>query len=119
MGKILVLGASPNPLRYSYKAVQTLQRNNYHVIAVGFRNGDINSLQIITGKPHIEDVDTILLYMGPPRQKEFYDYILGIKPKRIIFNPGTENKELAALAGENNIKTVENCAIMMIDAGCF
>jgi predicted CoA-binding protein len=119
MGRILVLGASPNPSRFSNKAVSSLIYHNYDVVAVGFRKGIIDGLKILTGMPHIGNVHTILLYMGPFRQKEFYNYILDLKPARIIFNPGTENSELAQIAENKNITVINNCALVMIDSGTF
>jgi predicted CoA-binding protein len=119
MGRILVLGASPNPSRFSFKAVLSLMHHNYDVVAVGFRKGIINQLNILTGTPPIANVHTILLYLGPLRQKDYYNYILGLKPKRIIFNPGTENIELAQLAFDNKIEVVNNCALVMIDSETF
>ena len=104
MHKIVVLGASPNPERVSYKAVKSLIRRNYPVVPIGIRPGIIQSLPIVTGKPVIDEIHTLLLYIGPARQKEYYDYIISLKPKRIIFNPGTENSELINLCKENKIE---------------
>ena len=119
MGKTIVIGASPKPERYSYKAVTLLSRYKYPVIALGIRAGNINEVEIIKGKPHFEDIDTITLYIGPERQTNYYDYILSIKPKRLIFNPGTENPELFTLARNNNIEVVENCTLVMLNSGMF
>ena len=99
MEKYIVLGASPNPIRHSYKAVKSLIRRNKEVIPVGFRKGKISGLDIITGKPEIEGVTTVLLYLGKKRQQEFIDYILNkIQPRKIVFNPGTENPEFEEMA---------------------
>ena len=92
--KTVVLGASTNPSRYSNIAVRKLQRYGHSVIPVGVKAGLINGIEIQKGSPDIESVDTITLYLNPTRQKPHYDYILGLNPKRIIFNPGTENPEL-------------------------
>jgi predicted CoA-binding protein len=119
MDKILVLGASPNPTRFSYKATICLMYRNYDVVAVGFRTGFINGLKILTGKPHIESIHSILLYLGPLRQKEYYNYILSLKPKRIIFNPGTENMELVKLAEDKNIEVKISCALVMMENEIF
>jgi predicted CoA-binding protein len=119
MNRILVLGASPNPERFSFRAVLSLMQYNYEVVPVGFRNGTINGLQILTNKPQIENVHTILLYMGPQRQKEYYSYIINLQPARIIFNPGTENRELAILCEESGITIVNNCALVMLNSDTF
>ena len=95
----LVPGASPNPNRFAYKAVRTLQRRNIPVIAIGRKDEDIGNLKIRTGMPDdIGMIHTITIYLNPQNQKEFYDYMLSLHPKRIIFNPGTKNPELAEIA---------------------
>jgi uncharacterized protein len=119
MNKILVLGASSNPTRYSYKAVKLLIGLNYCVTAIGFRTGFIDNCPIQVGQPVIYDVHTILLYLGNERQKAYYQYILSLNPKRIIFNPGTENSELAELAKEKGIQVIFDCFFVMTDDGRF
>lgn len=115
----LVLGASTNPQRFSHKAVKSLVRHQYPVVAVGPRAGMIGEIEILPGKPSLSHIDTISLYIGPARQKEFYRYILDLKPRRIIFNPGTENKELYRLAEKNGIGVVEGCALVMLNSGTY
>ena len=117
--KTLVIGASPKPERFAYKAVTLLNKNNIPVIALGIRNGTISDIEIIKEKLPFEDIHTVSLYVGAKRQNEYYNYILRLKPKRIIFNPGTENYELAQLAKENNIETIEDCTLVMLNTGNF
>jgi predicted CoA-binding protein len=119
MSKIVVLGASPNPERYSYKAVKALRKRNYDTVALGFQKGKIVDIVIQTDQPVLDDVDSVLLYMNAERQKPLYEYILSMKPRRIIFNPGTENKELADLAERNGIGVVHQCALIMLTNGIF
>jgi predicted CoA-binding protein len=119
MKNMVVLGASPNPERFSYKAVRSLLKRNYSVFPVGIRSGMIENLAIITGKPVIENVHTLLLYIGPERQQEYCEYILQLNPKRIIFNPGTENNELITLCKKNQIEVIFDCALVMLSAGKF
>src|SRR3954470_2398200 len=107
--KTLVLGASTNPSRYSYLAMDRLSAHNHPVVAIGLREGKVGNINIVKGQPEIEDIDTVTLYLNPMNQKPFYDYILSLKPKRIIFNPGTENDELERLAREKGIKPMEAC----------
>jgi uncharacterized protein len=117
--KTLVLGASENKERYSNMAVRKLIAYNHPVIAVGNKVGLIGDVQI--GKellPH-KDVDTITIYLGEKNQTIFYDYILLLKPKRIIFNPGAENFELKILAMENGIETLEACTLVMLSTGQY
>jgi len=117
--KTLVLGASPNSARYSFLAVNSLRRHGHEVVAVGNRTGEIADISIQTELPHPDDIDTVTLYMNPERQKEYYNYILELSPKRLIFNPGTENDELETLAQNHGIKTVEGCTLVMLSIGNY
>lgn len=117
--KTLVIGGSTNPGRYSNKAIRELLRQGYPVVSTGGRETEVEGVKILTGHPDFEDVDTVTLYVGPARQPQLYDYVMGLKPKRIIFNPGTENKEFIELARKNNIETVENCTLVMLNTGWF
>jgi uncharacterized protein len=117
--KTVVLGASNNPARYSYLAIQRLRAHAHPVVAIGRRVGTVADVDIT--KEHLaeSDVDTITLYLNPKNQVEYYDYILGLHPKRIIFNPGTENDELIEKARENNIKPVIACTLVMLSTGQY
>lgn len=117
--KTVVLGASENPSRYSYLAVQRLRAHDHPVVAIGRRVGHVADVDI--SKEHLpeKDVDTITLYLNPKNQEEYYDYILGLHPKRIIFNPGTENDELIQKAKENNIKPVIACTLVMLSTNQY
>lgn len=110
----VVIGASPNTDRYSYKATISLQKNGHTVFPVGLRNGDINGLNILTDKPVLENIDTVTLYVGPDNQPFWYDYIFSLKPKRIIFNPGTENPEFEKMAADRGIRTEEACTLVLL-----
>ncbi len=112
--KTLVLGASTNQDRVSYEAVLRLSRAGHEVVPVGIREGEIEGYPILTGEPEIADVDTITLYLNPERQRAYTDYILGLKPKRIIFNPGTENPELIRQARQAGIETEIACTLVML-----
>lgn len=117
--KTVVLGASTNPSRYSYLAVNRLSARNHPVVAVGRREGKIGNVDVLTGQPPQDDVDTITLYLNPTNQKPYYDYILSLKPKRIIFNPGTENYELETMAEKEGIRTMEACTLVMLSTGQY
>lgn len=120
MKKTLVLGATSNPSRYAYVAVQRLLRHGHEVVPVGIREGEVAAgLPILHGMPPVSDVDTVTLYVGPARQPAYYDYLLSLRPKRIIFNPGTENPELEALAQAQGIETVEGCTLVMLSIGGY
>ena len=117
--KTVVLGASSNPARYSYLAVQRLRAHNHPVTAIGRRVGQVADVNITKDHLQENDVDTITLYLNPKNQVEYYDYILNLHPKRIIFNPGTENEELMKKAKENNIKPVIACTLVMLGTGQY
>jgi len=117
--KTVVLGASDNPSRYSYLAVERLTRQGYPVVAVGRKEGKVGDTNIITGHPEEKDIDTITLYLSPLHQKDYYDYILSLHPKRIIFNPGAENDELVDLAKEHKIEPIEACTLTMLATGQY
>jgi len=117
MKKTLVLGASIKPDRYGNIATKRLKLYNHEVVPVGNRAGEIEGIPILLGKPDVEDIDTITLYLNPKRQEEFYSYIIGLNPNRIIFNPGTENPELVKLAKENGIVTEIACTLVLLSVG--
>jgi len=117
--KTVVLGASQNPARYSYLAVQKLRAHNHPVVAIGRRVGQVADVDITEDHLPEKDVDTVTLYLNPKNQVEYYDYILDLHPKRIIFNPGTENDELIQKARENNIKPVIACTLVMLSTGQY
>jgi len=112
--KTLVFGGSLNPERYSNIAINRLEDNDIEVVSYGLRSGNVGNVSIDTILKDYEDVHTITLYMNPKRQQEFYTYLLGLKPKRIIMNPGTENDELAAMARDQAIEVVKACTLVML-----
>ncbi len=117
--KTLVLGASTNPSRYSNFAIKRLSAHNHQVVAVGLKEGQVGNVNIQTGQPKEEGVDTVTLYLNPMNQKPYYDYILSLQPKRIIFNPGTENYELEEMARQKGIKPMEACTLVMLSTGQY
>jgi predicted CoA-binding protein len=117
--KTLVLGASENPSRYSYLAIRRLSAHQYPVVAIGRKPGEVSGVPIKTATDAIEGVDTVTLYLNPQNQKPYYDYILGLKPKRIIFNPGTENDELIDKAEAAGIEPVIACTLVMLSTGQY
>lgn len=112
--KTVILGATSNPTRYAYLAAHELAEHGHEIIPIGIKEGKVANTNIIVGRPFIEDVDTITLYLNANRQKEYYDYILKLRPKRIIFNPGTENEELKKLAEENGIEAENACTLVLL-----
>jgi uncharacterized protein len=117
--KTLVLGASENPERYSNMAIMRLRGKGHPVVAIGHRPARTGDVDIETEKKPFTDVDTVTLYLNPIRQKEYYDYILSLRPNRIIFNPGAENPELSALASANGIQPLAACTLVMLSTGAY
>jgi|SRR5690606_20797716 len=114
MKKTLVLGASLNPGRYSNLAINRLVRYGHEVEAVGLKNGVVAGVNITAEKENFENIHTITLYLNPKRQEEYYDYIVSLKPKRVIFNPGTENPVLYELLRKNNIEAEVACTLVLL-----
>jgi uncharacterized protein len=117
--KTVVLGASPNPVRFSYKAVKSLVKHEKEVVAVGFKEGQIGEEEILVGKPHIENVDTVSVYIGSSRQSDYYDYIISLKPRRVIFNPGTVNPDFMGKLKHLGIEPISDCMLVMLSEGEF
>jgi predicted CoA-binding protein len=115
----LVLGASSNPDRYSYRAVVQLLDKNIPVVALGNRTGHIGSQPILTDPIPLDSVDTVTLYLNPTRQVPYYPYILSLHPRRLIFNPGSENTELAELARKEGIQVQEACTLVLLSIGRY
>ena len=117
--KTLVLGASDNPSRYSYLALHRLKGLGHPVVAIGKKMGMVADIPIEKEKKDFDNVDTVTLYLNPMHQKQYYDYIVSLKPKRISFNPGAENDELSALAIKNGIKPMEACTLLLLATGQY
>ncbi|MFM9055156.1 MAG: CoA-binding protein [Bacteroidota bacterium] len=118
-GLTLVIGASENSSRYSNMAVHRLLAHGYPVAALGSRPGKIADTIIQTGHPEFSEVDTITLYVGPERLAFMHDYILSLKPNRVIFNPGTEDEAFFLRLRESGIEAVEACTLVMLSTGQF
>ncbi|MDP4239002.1 MAG: CoA-binding protein [Bacteroidota bacterium] len=119
MKKTLILGASSNPERYSYRAAKRLLAHGHEIELIGKRPEAVFGRTIETGKKIFEDIDTVTLYLSPRNQKEYHEYILLLKPKRVIFNPGTENPELEELLKRNNIRVDKACTLVLLNTGDY
>lgn len=117
--KTLVFGASTNPSRYSFLAVNRLLQSGHEVVAIGGREGEIYGVSIVKGHPEFKDVHTITLYMGPDRLEEHMDYLIGLQPKRMIFNPGTEDAHLINRVKEAGILVEVACTLVMLSTGSY
>lgn len=119
MKKTLILGATPSPGRYAGLAAHRLVHYGHPIVNVGIKAGEVAGVPIEKPDKIHTDIDTITMYVGIRNQEGYYDYILGTRPKRIIFNPGTENDELQALASEKGIECIEGCTLVMLSTGQF
>ncbi len=119
MKRTVVLGASENPSRYSFMATSRLVSHGHPVVAIGNKEGKIGNTDIIKEHPAMDDVDTVTLYLNPTNQKPYYDYILSLKPKRVIFNPGTENPELEEMVEAQGAKAMEACTLVLLSTGQY
>ncbi len=113
--KTMVLGASDNPTRYAFTAVHQLLQKGHEVVPVGYRSGEIGGIPILTQPPNdVDDIDTVTLYLNPQRQQAYYDYLLALKPRRIIFNPGTVNSDLITQAKAAGIEAEVACTLVLL-----
>lgn len=119
MKKTLIIGASPDANRYAYKAAHMLTGKGHEIVNIGIKKGEVASVTIEKPGDIYKDIDTITLYIGPATQPEYYDYIIETKPKRVIFNPGTENVELQRLLDANDIDYTEACTLVLLSIGQY
>jgi uncharacterized protein len=117
--KTLVLGASDKPERYSYLAINRLRDHGHPVVGIGKRITKVFDVPIAADKTPYTDIDTVSIYLNPSHQKEYYQYILSLHPKRVIFNPGAENDEFYELAEAQGIQAIEACTLVLLSSGQF
>lgn len=119
MRKTLVFGASLKPNRYSNYAIQRLVANNFEVVAFGLKAGEVDGVMIDTTLKPYKYIDTVTLYLNKKRQRAYYDYIISLKPKRVIFNPGTENPDFFQLLKEHNINFEIACTLVLLSTNQY
>src|SRR5699024_1230191 len=117
--KTLVIGASEKENRYSNNAIHQLRKFDHPVVAIGQRKGKVLDVEFDKEKKQFENIDTITLYLGPKNQSEYYDYIVSLNPRRVIFNPGTENEELYKILKENNIESGMACTLVLLSTNQY
>jgi uncharacterized protein len=117
--KTLVIGASDNPERYSNLAIHRLHKHGHEVVALGRKEVVVDGVQVAKENMAFDNVDTVTLYVNPTHQEAYYDYILSLQPKRIIFNPGTENPAFEQMAEAKGIATIEACTLVMLATGQY
>jgi predicted CoA-binding protein len=119
MKPTLIIGASENPERYAYKALQMLLEHDYEVFAYGIKDGNVDGVKFFTEFKHLP-IDTVTMYVGPKNQDQsLLDYILSLKPKRVIFNPGTENQDWYPILEENGIFCEEACTLVLLSTDSY
>jgi uncharacterized protein len=121
MKKTVIIGATNNPSRYAYLAAGMLSEYKHEFIPMGIKKGDVYGKPILNiyQRPEISDVDTVTLYIGPRHQPEHYEYILGLKPKRVIFNPGAENPEFEKMIEDSGAEAWEACTLVLLRSGQY
>lgn len=119
MKKTLIIGATTNPARYAHSAALRLKQHGHAIVQVGLRPGEVAGEPINTQKEAFEGIDTVTLYVGPRHQGDYFGYVVSLKPKRVIFNPGTENAEFSELLTDNGIESVEACTLVMLSTGQY
>jgi len=112
--KTLVLGATTKSDRYAFKAINMLTEKGHTVLAIGQNQGEVAGVKIYTKAIPVKNIDTITLYLNPKNQRDYYNYIVEAQPKRVVFNPGTENPELYQLLELNNIKVDVACTLVLL-----
>ena len=119
--KTAIIGATPNPSRYAYTAAHMLTDHGHTIVPIGIKQGTVAGEEILNlkEKPTLDDIDTITLYIGPQHQPEWYDYLLSLRPRRIIFNPGTENSEFQQKAKGQSIEPIIACTLVMLRTGMY
>ena len=117
MNKTLVLGASITPSKYSNIAIHRLVDSNFDVVAVGGKEGNVKGVKIFSIQKKFENIDTVCLYLNAGNQKNYYDYIVDLNPRRVIFNPGTENDEFEKILSLNNIAHERSCTLVLLSIG--
>ena len=119
MNPTLVLGASLKTDRYSNFAIHSLIDKKHEVIGIGLQEGEVDGVRIYKGMPKFDDIHTVTLYLNPKRQEAYFDYIVSLQPKRVIFNPGTTNPKLEIILTENNIAFENSCTLVLLSTGQY
>lgn len=118
-GKTLIIGATTNPGRYAHTAAHRLRQRGHTIVQIGLREGEVAGVPIGTQKENHKDIDTVTLYVGPRHQPDYYDYVISLRPRRVIFNPGTENQEFENRLSVEGIEPVEACTLVMLATGQY
>ncbi|MEM8893955.1 MAG: CoA-binding protein [Bacteroidota bacterium] len=121
MKNTAIIGASTNPARYAYRAAHMLKDQGHPVVPIGIKKGEVAGEEILDlrQRPEVDAVDTVTLYLGPQNQTEWEDYILSLQPRRVVFNPGTENPTFASRLNAKGVEALEACTLVMLSVGTY
>jgi predicted CoA-binding protein len=119
MKKTLIIGATNNPGRYAYKAANRLVEAGHEIVPFGIKKGEVAGIEMINDWQQFEGVDTVTMYVGAPRQDEYIDKIISINPKRVIFNPGTENPIFEEKLKAANIEAEIACTLVLLSMNSY
>ncbi|MEM9833980.1 MAG: CoA-binding protein [Bacteroidota bacterium] len=119
--KTAIIGATPNPSRYAYLAANMLTDYGHPIVPLSIKQGIVAGVEMVDlrKEPSLKDIDTVTLYLGPQNQPEWYDYLLGLQPRRMIFNPSTENPTLYQLCLDRDIEPINACTLVMLRTGTY
>ena len=119
MKKTLIIGATPNADRYAYRAAHMLTAKGHPIVNIGIKQGEVAGVKIEKPAAPYQDIDTVTLYIGKDLQEGYYDYIIDTKPKRVIFNPGTENPAFEKMLDQHDIEPIEACTLVLLSIGQY
>ncbi|MDC7218320.1 MAG: CoA-binding protein [Spirochaetales bacterium] len=117
--KTLVIGASEKPERYAFKAITKLRSHGHPVEALALKPGKVGDVEFITKQTPLDNIDTVTLYVGPRNQPAYYDYVKSLSPRRVLFNPGTENSEFRELLKNEGIEVMEACTLVLLSTNQY
>ncbi|MFT7162407.1 MAG: putative CoA-binding protein [Bacteroidia bacterium] len=119
--KTAIIGATPDEHRYAYMAAERLMAHEFEFVPVGIKTGAVfgNKILDIKSKPDLGEIHTVTMYVGAEHFTGYEDYIIGLNPKRIIFNPGSENRTLEDKAIDAGIEVVHGCTLVMLGSGQY
>lgn len=117
--KTLIIGATDKPGRYAYRALHMLKDHGHSVEGIARREMQVSGVEIRKDKPEYDAIHTVTLYLSAKFQEEYYDYVVDLKPKRVIFNPGTENPKFYDILDENGIDYEVACTLVMLSTNQY
>ena len=117
--RTLIIGASTNKDRYSYKAIQRLRKLNFDVCALGLYKGEIMDVKIRTQPLNFKNIHTVSIYLRYQNQFQYLNYLISLNPKRVIFNPGSENEVLMNKLKEKKIRCENSCTLVLLSTNQY